>query len=197
MKSNAYISISSTIKLVIWTAVSIIMIAISFYVLDDIAKQGGDWLNTTITAIGNFSGGIIGGIVAYIVASFQIKKSADIQDKVHQREIHAILRLINEEISYNKDVLQAATPYTKEANEYLAKHLQMVQWTNLSSKIGAEIDDEDFINLCDYYRQINFMKNSSSNTDESIFNTASELTSKLSTCLKEKVVSIKSELNQQ
>ncbi|AMA72732.1 hypothetical protein ABEV55_06775 [Aneurinibacillus thermoaerophilus] len=163
MNRNAPFSFKEVIILLISVIIACISLFFITYGIIETAKKGKDWLEPTIGSLGNLGGGIIGGIVAYIVASYQVRKSTDLHEQVSLKTTYSMLRLIKEEIDYNIEVLSSLIPYedTSEHKELINSHLQETQWLNCSPNLGPEVSDATFTKLCSFYRQISVLKSSS------------------------------------
>lgn len=163
MHRNFTISFKSLLILTTFIFISIALTAVCIYAIVELAKLDKDWIDTSIGAVGNVIGGIIGGVVAYIVASFQVQKGKEQQYDLLLTNTYSSLRLLKEEIYYNQEVLNSALPFTGNADtlDVLKNELQYSQWERLSINLGHEVSDILFDNLCQFYRQVNFLKNTS------------------------------------
>ncbi|MDX5866163.1 hypothetical protein SIL80_09705 [Bacillus cereus group sp. BfR-BA-01119] len=176
MNRNFSLNFKSILYLTISIIIFIILTVVSIYAIVELAKLDKDWIDTSIGAIGNVIGGIIGGVVAYIVASFQVQKGKEQQYDIILTNTYSALRLLKEEIYYNQEVLNSLFPFTcnEDTLDILKNELQYSQWEKLSINLGHEISDLLFDNLCQFYRQINFLKNTSNiaSLDESLVTSA-------------------------
>ncbi|HDR7446058.1 hypothetical protein ACS2QU_10795 [Bacillus cereus group sp. Bce005] len=200
MNRNFSLNFKSILYLTISIIIFIILTVVSIYAIVELAKLDKDWIDTSIGAIGNVIGGIIGGVVAYIVASFQVQKGKEQQYDIILTNTYSALRLLKEEIYYNQEVLNSLFPFTcnEDTLDILKNELQYSQWEKLSINLGHEISDLLFDNLCQFYRQINFLKNTSNiaSLDESLVTSARSGTQAILTDLERNLVRISNHLQQ-
>ncbi|WP_429844555.1 hypothetical protein [Brevibacillus sp. FIR094] len=196
---NRQINIS--FKVLIWIIISVvitcILLGFSIVAIIEMSKSNNSWLDTTISSLGNISGGIIGGIVAFLVAGYQVKKGTEHIYQQSVRTTYTMMRLIREEISYNNLVLDSLIPYspTEEHHNIIDTHLQNTQWLNCSPNLGPEITDEEFLNLCNIYRQISVIKSSKNSTEiSSLIEEAKTLSRKAIDSLDENIIVLKNKL---
>lgn len=198
MNRNFSLNFKSLLYLTIFIIIFVALTAISIYAIVELAKLNKDWIDTTIGAIGNVIGGIIGGVVAYVVASFQVQKGKEQQHASILTNTHSSLRLLKEEIYYNQEVLSSVLPFTPDGDtlDILKNELQYNQWEKLSINLGHEISDLLFDNLCKFYRQINFLKNTSNieSLDEALVTSARSGTQAILTDLDRNLSRISSQL---
>ncbi|PGX45313.1 hypothetical protein [Bacillus cereus] len=163
MHRNFSLTFKSLLYLTFSIIICIAFICIAIYAIIELANLDKDWITPTIGAMGNVIGGIIGGLVAYVVATLQVQKGKEQQQNLLLTNTYSSLRLLKEEIYYNQEVLNSILPFTcnEETLDVLKNELQYSQWEKISTNLGHEISDILFDNLCQFYRQINFLKNTS------------------------------------
>ncbi|MGW6299655.1 hypothetical protein [Peribacillus butanolivorans] len=161
MNEKIAITYKSFIYLLISIVTALVLLYFCTTTIIELVKKDKEWLDTTIGAIGNIAGGLIGGIVAYIVASYQVKSSTEEQKRLSLRSTYGNIRLIKEEVSYNLKVIESVIPYekNKDNNTLLENELQNTQWLNSANNLGPEVPNGSFTALCEHYRQIAVLKN--------------------------------------
>ncbi|PEK52301.1 hypothetical protein [Bacillus toyonensis] len=154
------ITVKSIIGLTISILISIITIAIMVIGIIYLSKNSHAISEVTIGAVGNISGGIIGGIVAYIVASYQMKKATDEQEKLNMRSAYSHLRILHEEINHNAFLFGQATETTNfdGFKPIFSSKINNLRWEQLATQIGPEIDEALFKTLFKYYNAVTILK---------------------------------------
>ncbi|MCU4932821.1 hypothetical protein CON17_11790 [Bacillus thuringiensis] len=198
MHRNFTISFKALLILTTFIFISLALTAVCIYAIVELARLDKDWIDTSIGAIGNVIGGIIGGIVAYVVASFQVRKGKEQQNDLLLTNTYSCLRLLKEEIYYNQEILNSTLPFTGNPDtlEFLKNELQYSQWDRLSMNLGHEVSDILFDNLCQFYRQLNFLKNNSNldSLDETLITSAYSGTQAILTDLDQNIARISNHL---
>ncbi|PEV43613.1 hypothetical protein COK37_23465 [Bacillus thuringiensis] len=187
MNKSIQFNLKSVIIFVIFITLSISLTIVLVCGIIALANLNKDWIIATIGAIGTIIGGVIGGIVAYIVANFQVQKSKEQQNNILIGTTYSSLRLLKDEIFYNQDVLNNFLPFSKDEDTLVVfqNELQYHQWEKISINLGPDISNTLFDNLCHFYRQINFLKNTSDidSLDENLIKSALEGTTAILTGL--------------
>jgi hypothetical protein len=111
-----------------------------------------------VSTIGNIIGGIIGGIVAYIVAAYQVKTTFDFEKNKSTAGNSAILRLIRNELSANKKIIESCKDdYLQNNNTSFIPHLSIDNWNDCKTMIGIETSENTLEKVMASYRLINLM----------------------------------------
>lgn len=161
MNEKVVITYKSFIYLLISIVVTFVLLYFCTSTVIELVKRDKPWLDTTIGTMGNIAGGLIGGIVAYIVASYQVKAGVNEQKRNNLRSSYGNIRLIKEEITYNLKVIESVIPYENNPghNSLLENELQNTQWLNSANNLGPEVPNTSFNSMCELYRQIAILKN--------------------------------------
>lgn len=129
-------------------------------------------INSILSIIGNISGGLIAGVVAYITAKYQVdkieKQNKDKEIKVSLTE----LKFIRQELVYNLNVFRSTSHDDKPDKQamYLSSQLKVSTWDNTNLNFVNYIHDKLLERLFNYYNLLDFViKNKTiGNIDESI-----------------------------
>lgn len=149
MKKNIIIILSSTLTLVITIECIIYFI-----------KKIDDNINlatSIINFIGTFTGGIVGAIVAFWVAKYQVdvnnKKELENQNKQRKNS----LSLIKDELLYNSDVIDIEESTFQSEISAISKSLSSSIWNRVLINIELTPELLSDINIC--YRTIEIINN--------------------------------------
>lgn len=132
------------------------IISVSTTVLIDISKTHSDWVNTLITALGNMSGGVIGGVVAYIVASYETKKSFAVEKRKALSSTNTMLKLIREEFRDNILALKSVTTVNSTNIDIFKNQLRDEVWK--SCFLYLSVNDNLLVELNVSYRRIQLVR---------------------------------------
>ncbi|MDF2903008.1 MAG: hypothetical protein K0S25_646 [Bacillus sp. (in: firmicutes)] len=108
-----------------------------------------------VSTIGNIIGGIIGGIVAYIVAAYQVQNTFYLEKNKSQAGNSAILRLIKNELSANKKIIESCkSDYLENSNRSFITYLSVDNWNDCKTMIGIETSEGTLEKIMASYRLI-------------------------------------------
>ncbi|TYS18482.1 hypothetical protein FZC78_02785 [Rossellomorea vietnamensis] len=149
-----------TVKELLWTLVFIIIMVFfivgSTYSFMEYSKTGADWISALLSFNGNVIGGIAGGIVALLVAKYQIAKSK-IQEEVKQKETTiTMLKLIREEMRDNISVLNSCSPYNQDDYNLLKANLSDDTWK--ATMLHLNIPDDLLVKIHVSYKKVALIK---------------------------------------
>ncbi|MCU4844736.1 hypothetical protein [Bacillus thuringiensis] len=119
-----------------------------------------------VATFGNIAGGLIGGIVAYIVAAYQVQKTLEFDAKRNNAGNSAILRLIRNELNSNKKILGRFKPEYLSGNNSFLSHVSVENWDRCSTNIGIEISDNTLDITMSVYRKISLIKSNYTLTEQ-------------------------------
>lgn len=132
------------------------IISVSTTVLIDLSKNHSDWVGILITALGNMSGGVIGGVVAYIVASYEAKKSIVVEKRKALASTSTMLKLIREEFRDNILALQSVTSVDSTNVDLFKNQLRDDVWK--SCFLYLSVSDSLLVELNVSYRRIQLIR---------------------------------------
>lgn len=108
-----------------------------------------------IPALGSVSGGIIGGIVAVLIATYNVKRSSISERKRQMQTTLSLLLLLREELKDNISILETILEHP-DAYTKLLKQLADDTWR--SSAVCLLINERLLIRLNVVYRKIGILK---------------------------------------
>jgi hypothetical protein len=181
MKKNVSISYLSLLILLLTTAITIILLINIPTIVSYISDEGDNKINAILGVMGNISGGLVGGIVAYIVAAYQVSKSNEQTDLLNLKQAYINLRLLLDEIEYNDKVIKSGNSHQELTVKalHLQKQLSSEQWGRISPSFADVLTSEDFKNVCNLYRNIHFIKNNHESVSDPFINSNQVLIEKL------------------
>lgn len=163
-----HVTIKSTIILSVIIFITGILLTYATILLVDYSKKAtSDTASAVIGLIGNISGGLIGGIAAYLVAAFQIKSTIDHDGQKSISESYSILRLVKTELVNNKNIIVRYK--TDFANGQQLSNLQSISsiyWDKSLDKLGPEVKDQTVAKMQRCYSMIEAYKRQNNNIDE-------------------------------
>jgi hypothetical protein len=181
MKKNISISYLSLLFLLLTTVITIILLINIPTIVSYISDEGDNKINAILGVMGNISGGLVGGIVAYIVAAYQVSKSHEQTDLLNLKQTYINLQLLLDELEYNDKVIKSSNSHQELTVKamHLQKQLSSEQWGRISPSFADALTSEDFKNVCILYRNIHFIKNNHEIVSVSFINSNQVLIGKL------------------
>lgn len=152
-------TLKSIVLLTIFSAIVGFLLANAGLILYSLKSIKVSFAGDIVAASGNLIGGLIGGIVAYIVASYQVKKTYDLEKNKKHAGNSAILRLISTELQANSRLLvDMKESYLQSNNKEFLLYISSEQWNKCSTSIGIEISDDTLSSLMSVYNRLNLLK---------------------------------------
>lgn len=141
MKKTFEFTLIQLITILVVLLISLISIFIGIHFSIKYLVSHESTTTALIGAIGNFSGGLIGGIVAYLVAAYQINKTKRF-DEIAKNDIkNSILLLIKSELRYNYNIInKCKEEFSNGKNLELLKNITSDSWTNNSQTLAGKIN---------------------------------------------------------
>ena len=161
------VTIKSIIILSVIIFITGILLTYATILLVDYSKKADDTLSAVIGLIGNISGGLIGGIGAYLVAAFQIKSTIEHDGQKSVSASYSILRLIKSELVNNKNIIiRFKTDFA--SGQYLSnlQSISSIYWDRGLDKLGPEVKDQTVAKMQRAYSMMEAYKRQNSNIDE-------------------------------
>ncbi|PIC65380.1 hypothetical protein CSV79_01805 [Sporosarcina sp. P13] len=161
MGSNNDIRLTSTqlYGIIISVIISTLFMSIIIYLVTTHLLSNDDRVIATISALGNISGGIIGGFVAFLVAKTQISSSLKNEKRISTNSVISHLKLLKSEFTYNKKLIEEfKEDIIGQINVDVIDQLSTEAWSSSSSKISTELSDDDLMSILTTATTTNLLK---------------------------------------
>lgn len=156
LKEVIYLSVGLILTGVIFTYS--VLLAIEF------AKSGKDYISAVIGFAGNIIGGIAGGIVAYLVAAYQVRKTFELEGNRSVSASYSLLRLIKSELNNNKKIINGTkNDFSQGNNLSFLNSISLNNWLRCSDRLGVEVSEETIEKTQTCYTKIEAYKTASNN----------------------------------
>lgn len=167
MKRQMNITAKSIIILSVIIFITGILLTYGTVLLVDYSKNANDTASAVIGLIGNISGGLIGGIAAYLVAAFQIKSTIDHDGHKSVSASYSILRLVRSELVNNKNIILKYKTDFANGQQFSNLHsISSTYWDRSLDKLGSEVKDQTIAKAQRCYSMIEAYKRQNNNINE-------------------------------
>lgn len=161
MGSNKEIRLTSKQLYGIITSVlvSTLLISSIIYMIITYLLNSDDKVIAIISALGNVSGGIIGGLVAFIIAKTQISSTFKNEKRISKNNVISHLKLLKSEFSFNKMlIIEFKNDIIEQTNIDVIDQLSTAAWSSSSPKISTQLSDDDLISILNTVTTTNLLK---------------------------------------
>ncbi|MFD2704040.1 hypothetical protein [Salibacterium lacus] len=113
-----------------------------------------------LTATSNFFGGILGGLIAYVVAVHQIESQKDEEKIKELQNISNMITLLQSELKHNELVLsqiKEKADFNDKVNSVTLFNTDI--WHNAKYVMAESLNQNTFENINDHYRELDELKN--------------------------------------
>lgn len=107
-----------------------------------------------VSGVGSFLGGLVGAIVAFGIARYQLKADRKIKSYQNKIKYYNILKVLLSELQHNKEIISLCC---KEEKEY-TQLLEFEVWNKIKFDVSNFLDTEDFDIINELYRDFKDIK---------------------------------------
>lgn len=125
-------------------------------------SDNNDQIIAVIGALGTLTGGVIGGLVAYFAAAYQVKKHSEQNERVANNTALSSLTLIYTELKYNQNLLQSFKQSFSDINSPVFSSISISEWDKCSVNITSQVELEMLSSLLKIYQKVRGIKYSNS-----------------------------------
>ncbi|MEV9639152.1 hypothetical protein ABZ756_00480 [Mammaliicoccus sciuri] len=170
MNKKITVSIKTLCIVIIFCAVSLIGLYFIFSLNFKTLSTNNDRVIGLISASGTLVGGIIGGLVAYITAAYQVKKHSEQNEHSLRNLAISSLVLIKSELSYNKELLNKFKDDFSKKDSPVFKLISITEWDKCSINITSIVKSQTINDLLKIYQKLRGIKFSTHGIDISEIN---------------------------
>ncbi|MCG7435529.1 hypothetical protein [Lysinibacillus fusiformis] len=171
MSKKLQFSIKELVTLLGLTVFVSLVVFLCINIAYNYLDKSSDIASALIGAGGNFSGGVLGGIVAYVVAAYQIKNSTKFEDVKLSRKISSLLLLIKAELNHNmKLISNCKEDFASGNNLELLNTITIDAWLNNADKLGEKVSIELIESLINCTAVISTYKSTTDVREEDLSN---------------------------
>ncbi len=153
------LSIKQLSGIIISVLISALFIGFIIYMIITHLLNADDKIIAIVGALGNISGGVIGGLVAFIVAKTQISSTMKNEEIALNYNVISHLKLLKSEFNYNKNlIIEFKDDIINQQNLEIVEQLSTVSWSNSSPQISSKLSDEDLISILNTVTTTNLLK---------------------------------------
>lgn len=171
MSKKLQFSIKEIVSILLLTVIVSLIVFMCVSIAYNYLDSSPEIASALIGAGGNFSGGVLGGIVAYIVAAYQIKNSTKFEDVKLARKISSLLLLIKAELNHNmKLISNCKEDFANGNNLELLNTITIDAWLNNADKLGEKVSIELIESLINCTALISTYKSTTDAIEENLSN---------------------------
>jgi len=171
MSKKLQFSIKEIVSILLLTVIVSLIVFMCVSIAYNYLDSSPEIASALIGAGGNFSGGVLGGIVAYIVAAYQIKNSTKFEDVKLARKISSLLLLIKAELNHNmKLISNCKEDFANRENLELLNTITIDAWLNNADKLGEKVSIELIESLINCTALISTYKSTTDAIEENLSN---------------------------
>ncbi|WP_342556679.1 hypothetical protein [Lysinibacillus sp. FSL P4-0201] len=171
MSKKLQFSIKEIVSILLLTVIVSLIVFMCVSIAYNYLDSSPEIASALIGAGGNFSGGVLGGIVAYIVAAYQIKNSTKFEDVKLARKISSLLLLIKAELNHNmKLISNCKEDFANRKNLELLNTITIDAWLNNADKLGEKVSIELIESLINCTALISTYKSTTDAIEENLSN---------------------------
>lgn len=171
MSKKLQFSIKEIVSILLLTVIVSLIVFMCVSIAYNYLDSSPEIASALIGAGGNFSGGVLGGIVAYIVAAYQIKNSTKFEDVKLARKISSLLLLIKAELNHNmKLISNCKEDFANGKNLELLNTITIDAWLNNADKLGEKVSIELIESLINCTALISTYKSTTDAIEENLSN---------------------------
>lgn len=153
------LSIKQLSGIIISVLISALFIGFIIYMIITHLLNADDKIIAIVGALGNISGGVIGGLVAFIVAKTQISSTIKNEEIALNYNVISHLKLLKSEFNYNKNlIIEFKDDIINQQNLEIVEQLSTVSWSNSSPQISSKLSDDDLISILNTVTTTNLLK---------------------------------------
>ncbi|MGG0188245.1 hypothetical protein [Bacillus rhizoplanae] len=168
MKTRIELTIGLLIFLIVLATVLGVVVSLSGLLVASIKAANQDYISALVGSLGNVIGGIIGVVAAVLVATYQIRKTFEMERNRGAASNSAVLRLLKTELQSNHKLIQSFKDKYMNGNRTFLPLISMDNWERCSLQIGMETSDTTLNAISSVYRKLALLK-SERTMDESIY----------------------------
>lgn len=167
LKKKIHLSLYELLSLATLIIIVSLIIFYSIYIANHYLQSTPEIVSAFVGAGGNFSGGVLGGIVAYIVAAYQINNSKNNEDIKTSKQISTLLILIKAELNHNKKVItKCKDDFDSGNNLDLLKTISTEAWNRGADRLGEKVGLDTIESLINCNALIQIYKTTSPSIDK-------------------------------
>lgn len=135
-----------------------VVISLSGLLVASIRAASQDYISALVGALGNVIGGIIGVVAAVLVATYQIRKTFEMERNRGAASNSAVLRLLKSELQSNHRLIQNFKDKYLQGNKTFLPSISTDSWERCSLQIGMETSDTTLNAVSSVYRKLDLLK---------------------------------------
>ena len=111
-------------------------------------------LSSYISGGGSFLGGVVGGVVAYFVARYQILHERDIVEQKEREDISNKSYMLSLEIKNHLELFEQASSNDEFNINLYKKSFSVEVWTEVKYDLSSNMTNEEFEKIVLYYKDL-------------------------------------------